>query len=347
MGNTLNGSVLAGSISAVLVIEEDDVPDIDDMRALSDALIPGFVDSEIVMVANAVSNEATLAIKQLLAVIPDVTVHFLPQRVDVASAQIVGLEHAVGDWLLLVTPTKAEVSALPLLLPETCGDYDVIVAEPKSTEITVPSVYTRLEDLFFLFYNRVNGADLHPGTPTMRLLRRPVVHYILQQSHAEALLKARQLGGGFPMKVIPALYDAVAPPKRRGVLSGMIRALHWMVSTNAFPIRLVSLVGLTSGVLAMIYAVYVIGIYLLKPDVEAGWTTLSLQLSGILFLFSIMFALLAEYIIQIHAGTIARRKIVISHELRSHLRRTGERLNVVDAEGRFHLGKPRQFQTET
>lgn len=347
MGNSLNGSLLAGSISAVLVIEADEVPDAELMRALSDALAPGFVDSEIVIVANAVSNDATLAIKKLLAVIPDVTVHFLPQRVDTASAQIVGLENAVGDWLLLLTPTPAEVSVLPKFLPETCGDYDLVVTETKSTAFPLPSVYTWLESMFFVLYNRVNGTDLYPGLPTMRLLRRPVAHYILQQSHAEALLKARHIGGGFPTKMIPALYETAGVPKRRGALNALARALHWTISTNALPIRLVSLVGVAGGILAMIYAVYVIAIYLLKPDVEAGWTTLSLQLSGISFLFSIMFALLAEYIIQIHAGTIARRKIVISHELRSPLRRSGERLNVVDAEGRFHLGKPRQFQVET
>lgn len=346
MGNALNGPLLTGSISAIVVIE-DDLPDLHVMNALSDAMAPGFVDSEIVIVANAVSNESTLAIKRLLDDIPDVTVHFLPQRVDTASAQIVGLENAVGDWLLLLTPTQAEVDALADFLPETCGEFDLIVAQTQSDGFPLSSVYAWLEGVFFLLYNRVNRTDLQPGASTMRLLRRPVAHYILRQSHAEALLKARQIGGGFPAKVIPALYPQPPALKRRGVWDAFARALHWTISTNALPIRLVSLVGVASGIAALVYAAYVVMIYLLKPDVEAGWTTLSLQLSGISFLFSIMFALLAEYIIQIHAGTIARRKIVISHELRSPLRRRGERLNVVDAEGRFHLGKPRQLQPDT
>lgn len=346
MGNALNGSVLSSSISAIVVIE-DDMPDSHLMTALSDALAPGFVDSEIVIVANAVSNEVTLALKRLLDVIPDVTVHFLPQRVDTASAQIVGLENAVGDWLLLLTPTREEVDALARFLPETCGEFDLIVAQTQSTGFRLStSAYAWMEGAFFRLYNRVNGTDLQPGASAMRLMRRPVAYYILRQSHAEALLKARHIGGGFPAKVIPALYPPPPTLKRRSAWDAFTRALHWTISTNALPIRLVSLAGVAGGVLALVYAAYVVMIYLLKPDVEAGWTTLSLQLSGISFLFSIMFALLAEYIVQIHAGTIARRKIVISHELRSSLHRRGERLNVVDAEGRFHLGKPRQLQPD-
>lgn len=114
-----------------------------------------------------------------------------------------------------------------------------------------------------------------------------------------------------------------------------------LLSVSTLPLRGASYAALLGGGLSALYSVYVFAVFLLKRDVAAGWTTLSLQLSGMMFVFSIVLLFISEYIIQIHAGAPPRsRRFLVLRELRSPLSRRTQRLNVVDAEGRFQLGKP-------
>ena len=48
--------------------------------------------------------------------------------------------------------------------------------------------------------------------------------------------------------------------------------------------------------LNLLYAVYVVAIFLMKPTVAAGWTTQSLQLSGMFFFVCLILAVLSEYV---------------------------------------------------
>jgi hypothetical protein len=55
---------------------------------------------------------------------------------------------------------------------------------------------------------------------------------------------------------------------------------------------------------------------------------MSLQLSFLTFILSAMLALLSEYIVQIHAASFARRRFVVSREIRSQLSARSGRMNV-------------------
>lgn len=91
----------------------------------------------------------------------------------------------------------------------------------------------------------------------------------------------------------------------------------------------------------MLYSVYVFCVYLFKADVAEGWTTLSLQLASMMLVFSVVLLFLSEYVIQIHSASPPRsRRYLVVRELRSPLSRRTQRLNVVDGEGRFELGRP-------
>jgi len=52
------------------------------------------------------------------------------------------------------------------------------------------------------------------------------------------------------------------------------------------------------GALAnLVYSIFVVAVGFLKPDVAPGWTSLSLQLSGMFFLISLVLLVLGEYIL--------------------------------------------------
>ena len=110
-----------------------------------------------------------------------------------------------------------------------------------------------------------------------------------------------------------------------------------------FPLLAHSPIGPKSeGQMGVLYGVYAVLIWLLKTDVAPGWTTLSLLLALMLFVFSAQFLFLSEYLVQI-LSTVpsSSRRQLVAREYRSPLTGRGGRLNVIDAEGEFHLGAPK------
>jgi hypothetical protein len=89
------------------------------------------------------------------------------------------------------------------------------------------------------------------------------------------------------------------------------------------------MVSVLAGLLNVVYAGYVVLIYLFKADVVEGWTTLSLQISGMFFLFSIVLALLSEYVIRIFQGGLGRPAYHVGREFRSPALSREARLNVL------------------
>ena len=68
------------------------------------------------------------------------------------------------------------------------------------------------------------------------------------------------------------------------------------MSNSTAPLRIVSAVALTGALLNLFYSVYVVVVAFTKSNVQPGWTTLSLQQSGMFFLISIVMFLLTEYL---------------------------------------------------
>jgi hypothetical protein len=120
------------------------------------------------------------------------------------------------------------------------------------------------------------------------------------------------------------------------------KALRLILTGSATPLRLTSYLGFGGGVIAVLYGAYAILVYLFKTDVAPGWTTLSLLLAAMLFVFSAQFLFLSEYLVQIlSAVPSSSRRQLVAREFRSPLTGRGGRLNVIDGEGEFHLGAPK------
>ncbi len=289
-----------------------------------------FADVETIFVTTA--ETSILEMKKLVAKIPDATCIALNEHLDVDSARLVGIETAVGDFVILVTPSPLFVSKLPELLHELDVGYDVILMSITERK---PRLIQRIA---YRVLSKLAGAELSPEFAHLALLSREAALYLLSWQNAEILLKARTIRPGFATKRI--FVDS--PPnleQRRPFLHRAGRAARILIDMGAAPVRLMGLVSIASSLLSLVYAVYVVLVYFFKPDIAAGWTTLSLQTAGMMFLFSIMFWLLSEHVVQIHSVLASRRRRrVIVRELRSEQTHRPGRLNVVDERGEHRFG---------
>jgi len=329
---------LLRSVSAVMVAD-DIMPDRALLATWGEALAELFTDTELVIVANGVSGPAVLELEALAADIPDLTIHFLAERIDRDTAQLVGLDTAIGDWILLAEPRPERLAVLRELIDSVRQGYQVAIALGEEAGGHGP-LYTGLASAYFRLYRALTGRTVLDPPPALRLYSRAAALYLAGSPDGEMLLKTGTIAGGFPAFL--GRWPGLAPDRSapRAWRATVAKGLQELLSATSTPLRLASVIALTAGALSLVYSVYVVVVYLFKPGVEAGWTTLSLQISGMMFLFSLLFALMAEYMLGIYRGLPPRRRYVITREVRSPGQRHSRRLNVINEEGDFHLGMP-------
>ncbi len=327
----------ASSISAVIVIEDLAVPETDLIR-LVEALGNEWTDAELVLVANAVPTEIALELKQIIAAVPDSTCHFLSERIDRDAARVVGIDHAIGDHVLVTNATADELAALPKMIEAIHKGFDLVCAEPRRISDHEPRLYRFFRRLFYAAINALSDVELSPDLPPLRLMSRPAALHLVGQLNAELLLWARTLGPGYPASSVPVQVE-VRRDRHVSFRRAITRGLRGLVTTSAAPLRIASLLGLASALMAFLYTFYVIGVFLFKSEVAPGWTTLSLQLAGMMLLLSFILALIAEYVLQIHARMPLRRRAGITREIKSPLTRRAGRTNVI-TDGSFMIGMP-------
>jgi hypothetical protein len=331
------------SVSGVIVVE-DCALDADLMHCLALALSEVAIDSEIIIVANGLNDSNFPALKNLIAEIPDCSCYVIADTIDSDAARLFGMEAAVGDFVVLMNAIPAAIVAIPTAVRAMQGGFDIVIALPK----ILGEEYAKFNPLEWLAYKVLSlftGLPINRAKSDLLILSREAALNILSKTNAELMLKAQTAGPGFPARTISDAYEALPTSDRRTIGRRAGKAVGLLISVGSGPIRLVNIITLTTSILSVLYAGFVILVYLLKPDPAAGWTTLSLQIAGMMFLFSVMLALMSEYIVQIYSATSGRRRRMVVRELRSEKTARPDRLNVVDVRGVYTLGAPRRPAT--
>ncbi|WP_426265754.1 hypothetical protein [Sphingomonas sp. LHG3443-2] len=337
---TTGASRMRLTSATLVMVAGETCPDPQLVERFVDRLQTWFVDVEVTIVASGVGPAVTRELKSLVERVPDSLVVFLSEPVHADVARLVGIDHAVSDYVVFATPTDEEEHALPQVIAEVEGGADLVTAVPSETG--KQAALERLLVRSFGFLARhASGMDFEQRPSAFRVLSRAAALYIVSRREGEVLVRARSLGAAFPATEVtiagaPALRD-----RKRSLRRDLGRAVRLMATGSAGLLRASSYLAVLGGGASAIYAIYVLAIYFLLPSVEPGWTTLSLQLSGMLFLFSVQFLLLAENVIHLSTNSgVSHRRHLIIRELRSMKSRRGMALNVVDANGHFHLGAP-------
>jgi hypothetical protein len=319
-------------------------------RALFDRLLAAlheqFVDVETVIVANGISPEVSIELKTMAETIPDCTVLFLNDEVHDDVARLLGIDHAIADYVLFTTPLPAQVDALPAMIEALRRGNDVVIGESRGGVVTDRGGFTEaLFDLFRAAHRLLTGVPYEAQSPTFRIFSRAAALYIATRRDGEVLVRARFLGQGFPATAIAVTDTARVTVPSMPLRIAVAKALRLILTGSATPLRLTSYLGFGGGIAAVLYGIYAVLIWLFKTDVAPGWTTLSLLLALMLFVFSAQFLFLSEYLVQI-LSTVpsSSRRQLVAREYRSLLTGRGGRLNVIDGDGEFHLGAPKPME---
>lgn len=284
-------------LSVVFVVRNQSET-IEDILSDAAAVISHIVsDYELIVVDNASDDNSVAVLKRLTAEdgLANLQIYALTKEVDTDTASWVGLENALGDFVVVIDPLADDIKFAPQMLDQAVRGADVVFAN-NSQKPRQSFAYRGANAIFHSLYDNFNGVNLAREAPQYRLLSKRVINFILQHPQPAMTYRHLPATGGFAKAYLQ--YSASPKLSRRKRLGESIdRGMRLLVSTTRAPMRLVTSLSLFGAVANLIYSVYVLAVGILKTDVAPGWVSFSLQQSGMFFLISLVLLVLGEYIL--------------------------------------------------
>jgi dolichol-phosphate mannosyltransferase len=268
-------------------------PFVREMHALLSAEYNYF---EIVLVDDASTDDTIERLQPLLAELVGLRLIRLSRRMGMEIAITAGLEAAIGDFVGVMDPNFDPPAVMIDMLGRARDGIDVLQGT------AVVSARAGLAYCFArrTFYSLAQGLlklELLPGATALRVMSRQAVNAMTKHRSRQRYFALLAADVGFIRAVHP--YQTISR-------SGAGRAMTWLEATRLAlsiivhssirPLRMVSAVAVLGSLAILGYILYVVYIFLTKDDVLPGWTTLSLEVSGLFFLLFVMIALIGEYL---------------------------------------------------
>lgn len=317
-------------LSVVMVIRDQHAHVQEWLQRLDQTINPIARDYELIIVDNGSTDDSAHVLEQIAQTLPNIQVYCLSLGVRDDIALIAGVEQALGDFVLIYDPRADDLAQIPgMMMEAVTRNNDVVLARALDTQ-PPDRLYDALARAYIRLFRCVSGFDLRQDSPQFRLLSRRVINYILQHDDIAVMMQVVPVSSGFKRCLLE--YRHTTPPAHmpdKRIMDGARRGMALMVGSSVAPMRFASLTALLAAMLSLLYSIYVVGVFFFKDGVMPGWTTLSLQMSGMFFLLSLAIAILAEYVVHMAALSSRRPPYHIAREFRSNRITREERLNVV------------------
>lgn len=287
-------------------------------------------DYELIIVDNASDDDSISVLKRLTGENghANLQVYALTKEVDTDTASWVGLENALGDFVVVIDPFADDIGFVPEMLEKAACGADVVFANNRLK--SAQSVAYRIAHAVFeRLYKRFNGIHLAKEAPQYRILSKRVVNFILQHSQPAMTYRHLPATGGFArVNLDYSATPKMTQPKHLG--DSIDRGMRMLVSTTRAPMRLVTTLSLFGALANLVYSVYVVLVGLFKANVAPGWISLSLQQSGMFFLISLVLLVLGEYILHMTSLSSEGPLYHVGQEFSSARMTRREKLNIED-----------------
>lgn len=285
-------------------------------------------DYELIVVDNASDDDSIDTLKGLTTEggLPNLQVYALTKEVNADTASWVGLENALGDFMVVMDPVQDDIAFLPAMLDRAVTGIDMVFVNNSPLQSLRDYGLYAFVNRFFDWLKRFS---LIQETPRYRVLAKRVLNFILQ--HPQPVIIYRYLSsiGGF--REVTLTHTPLKVLRSQGLWDNVDRGIQLLVSTTRVPMRLVTIFSLFGAVANLVYSFYVVAIGFLKTDVAPGWISLSLQQSGMFFLISLVLFVLGEYILHMASLSNEGPLYHIGQEFTSARITRKEKLNIEEA----------------
>ncbi|MDE3739659.1 glycosyltransferase [Pseudomonas resinovorans] len=331
-------------LSIILVLRNNSEKIEEILTELSSVMENLVSDYELVIVDNASDDDSLMVLKQLTQEngLANLQIYALTKQVDADTASWAGIECALGDFVAVLDPFTEDISILSGMLEKAAMGADVVFAR-NDQRPAHGIVYQLACSCFHNIYGRLTGTHLAKEAPQYRMLSRKVVNYILKHSQPAIGYRHLPATAGFSRAYL-SYSSAPRAGKAKRLRDSLSQGIYLLISTTHAPMRLVTSLSLLGAIANLLYSGYVLAVGLFQADVAPGWTSLSLQQSGMFFLLSLSLLMLGEYILHVTRLSNSAPLYHVAQEFNSTRLSRQERLNVEEEatlpSGRDRDGRP-------
>lgn len=322
-------------VSVVAVLHDDEAiarSFVDDLHLVMREAYEYF---EIILIDDASVDETARVLSGALDELENLRVMTLSRRHGESVALASGVESAIGDFVVTMSPRTDPPGLVPVFVERARTGRGVLFG--VRTNPGNDSMPFRIgSSIFHMLMRRVTGLEMPSAATEFRVLGRHAVNTIFRSRDAGRNIRLWSSAIGYQGNICE--YEEVGRgdgATRRTARDGWAYAIDTIVSGSQRPLRIFSVIGFVASLVNLLYALYVALVYLLKNDVAEGWTTMSMQMSVMFFLLFALLAVLCEYIGQIQSLARDRPAYDLHDERSSGVNFETDRRNVeVMIEGR-------------
>lgn len=261
---------------------------------------------ELIIVDDGSTDDSHVRVSALLQVHPCIRLIRLSRAFGTETAITAGLDSVIGDWVVVMLPERDPPKLIPGLVEKARTSRCLLLGMTKD-RTGQPLVMRMLTRLFYTFAIPIFRLPLIPDATQFQVLHRQAVNGITAIKDRFRYLRLATASIGYTTEYFP--YQPVWRSKEgqgRGFFESLDLALTLVTSATAHPLRIASWLAICASGINLLYAMYVLAIFLFKQQVQPGWVTLSLQGAGMFFVICLILAMLSEYVGRILEETRSR-----------------------------------------
>lgn len=280
-------------VSVVLVVDEYTEGVADKIRKLAMLLRKRYANYEVLVLDNGLRSASLGEAKELLETVPCIRIIRLSRNHDIDTAIFAGVEAAIGDYICLLYNTDPIDMVPEFIRKNQRKDIVFGVADNLTRRSYLERIGARL---FYWYSKRYLNIRLSYKSTYYISMNRSVANALTRSGRFVRHIRHMANRVGFSSTTLEYRLPEDQPYTHTRPSTLVSRAIELTSSYSSHPLRVLSYIGMTAGLLNIVYAVYVVIVNLSQADIERGWTTLSLQSSIMFFFLFIILAALAEYI---------------------------------------------------
>lgn len=231
------------------------------------------------------------------------------------NALMAGMEHAAGDYIIIMDgDLQHPPTLIPVLVEKLNEGFDLIQTRRVKTE-DIGLLKKTTAGIFYSFINFISDTKIEPNVADFKAFNRKVLNSLLQFKERELFLRGIFSWIGFKSTTI----DFDAPARKYGKtkysFGKMLRlALKGTTSFSFKPLRLSLLIGSIISCVAFGFAIYALIAYFQGKTVP-GWTSLIIAVMFLGGTQLLAIGLLGEYIASLFNETKHRPLYLVNEKI--------------------------------
>jgi dolichol-phosphate mannosyltransferase len=288
---------------------------VEEFVARTVAAVDGYT-FELVVVDDGSSDRTPALLDRIADLDPRVRVIHLSRNFGHQAALTAGLEHAVGDVVVMI---DADLQDPPELIDAMIAEWsegsDIVYAVRRQREGET-AFKLATASWFYKLFDKLAQVDLEPNSGDFRLLDRQALDALLAMTERSRFLRGMTVWVGFTQTAVSYEREARQAGETKYTLRKMLRfSLDAIASFSHLPLQLATYAGLLSAGVAFIAILVVIGLRIADSYLPgfSSITIVILLLGGIQL---IAIGVIGEYVGRIY-DEVKHRPLYIVREERN------------------------------